>query len=542
MVDKHRKRLAAVTGIGAAVAACLCLGAYLTPPATAQFFDERFPFFGRPMPLAPPKPVDYSHAPAPKKTEKADPSELNVVVVLGDSMADWLGYGLELAEADTPEIAIVRRHRSISGLIYNPAKNELRNRSVDWPALARETLAKEQAQIVVMMIGLGDRDPIKEIQAAVNEPGSKGAPQGAAAAKAPADAAKNPKSEDAAKAPPDATQDSEQSKPAAAAEEQREPPQIAATELRGAISNTYEFRSEKWVELYTKRIDETIAALKSKGVPVFWVGLPPIRGPKSMSDLAFLNDLYRARAEKAGITYVDVWDGFVDEAGRFSTQGPDFEGQIRRLRAADGVYFTTAGARKLAHFVDREIQRALAHSGPVAIAVPVEPQQQQPAAQPGGPTPRPLAGPVFPLNAVNEQIAGEELLGAGSIRPNITDAVASRVLVRGDPMPAPAGRADDFVWPRRDVAPVGADPVVATTTLPMTPMLAERAPNATALATTPGGKTASAAAPAKQPRTASIAPGGPLRPPGLFGQQPPYRQEARRGGPAPFFFFFFGGR
>ena len=30
-------------------------------------------------------------------------------------------------------------------------------------------------------------------------------------------------------------------------------------------------------------------------------------------------------------------------------------------------------------------------------------------------------------------------------------------------MPAPAGRADDFAWPRRTVAPVGADPVVATT-------------------------------------------------------------------------------
>ena len=32
---------------------------------------------------------------------------------------------------------------------------------------------------------------------------------------------------------------------------------------------------------------------------------------------------------KAGITYVDVWDGFVDEAGRFVLKGPDFEGQPR---------------------------------------------------------------------------------------------------------------------------------------------------------------------------------------------------------------------
>ena len=46
----------------------------------------------------------------------------------------------------------------------------------------------------------------------------------------------------------------------------------------------------------------------------------------------YLNELYRSRAEKAGIIYIDVWDGFVDEGGRYVLQGPDFEGQTRRLR------------------------------------------------------------------------------------------------------------------------------------------------------------------------------------------------------------------
>ena len=50
-----------------------------------------------------------------------------------------------------------------------------------------------------------------------------------------------------------------------------------------------------------------------------------------------LNELYRERTEKAGIVYVDNWDGFVDEEGRYAVQGPDFEGQVRRLRAADGA-------------------------------------------------------------------------------------------------------------------------------------------------------------------------------------------------------------
>lgn len=44
-----------------------------------------------------------------------------------------------------------------------------------------------------------------------------------------------------------------------------------------------------------------------------WVGLPAIRGTKSTSDLCYLDGLYREHAEKAGIVYTDVWDGFVDD-------------------------------------------------------------------------------------------------------------------------------------------------------------------------------------------------------------------------------------
>ena len=50
----------------------------------------------------------------------------------------------------------------------------------------------------------------------------------------------------------------------------------------GGVTTTtyrvYEFRTDEWAATYTKRIDATIAALKSAGVPVFWVGLPSIRG------------------------------------------------------------------------------------------------------------------------------------------------------------------------------------------------------------------------------------------------------------------------
>jgi hypothetical protein len=92
---------------------------------------------------------------------------------------------------------------------------------------------------------------------------------------------------------------------------------------------------------------------------VIWVGLPSERGQKASAESAYLNELYRSRAEKAGIVYVDVWEGFVDEAGKFSPEGPDYQGQVRRLRTGDGIHFTKFGARKLALYVEREIERSL---------------------------------------------------------------------------------------------------------------------------------------------------------------------------------------
>ena len=116
------------------------------------------------------------------------------------------------------------------------------------------------------------------------------------------------------------------------------------------------------------------------------------------TDNIFLNELYKARVEKAGATYVDVWDGFVDEGGRYAQQGPDFEGQTRRLRSGDGVHFTQAGARKLAHYVEREIRRVLStRSAPIAVPVAPTPEEtpQPAAARPGSPVARPLVGPAF---------------------------------------------------------------------------------------------------------------------------------------------------
>src|SRR5882672_4672135 len=310
----------------------------------------------------PPKRVreDFSRAPPPEKRETVP--ERNVLV-LGDAMADWLAYGLEDAYAEQPDMGVIRRHKTVSGLIKYQPKGD----PADWAAAAKGILATEKPDAIVVMLGLNDRVSMREPVAEKSDakPTDKKNDKKDARTKPdakPADAkpgAKPDGAADAAAAKPEDKADSELS-PDDAADNGDAPPAIAPEKSTRSPNGVYEFREERWVELYTKKIEEMIGVMKSKGVPVLWVGLPAVRGTKATADMLFLDSLYRDAAGKAGITYVDVWDGFVDEAGRFLQQGPDFEDQPRKLRADDGVFFTRPGARKLAHYVEREITRLLA--------------------------------------------------------------------------------------------------------------------------------------------------------------------------------------
>ena len=527
---KNPLRVFTETGPLVALAVALMLLVGIVGPASAQFFN--FPNFGgppRPPPRsggygggggwfgggdlfapfqqqAPKRPVEnYSKAPPPEKRDPAIVPERNVVV-LGDAMADWLAYGLEDAYTEQPDMGVIRKSKTVSGLIKYQPKGD----PADWAAAAKGILANEKPDAIVVMLGLDDRVAIREPAADKSDSKSSDKKTDKKDAKGKPDG-----TPDAVAKPGEKPVDTELSPDDAA--ENDAPPVIAPEKSARSPNGIYQFREERWVELYTKKIEEMIAVMKSKGVPVLWVGLPAVRGPKATSDALFLDSLYRDAAGKAGITYVDVWDGFVDEAGRFLQKGPDFEGQIRQLRSYDGVYFTKPGARKLAHYVEREITRLLAaRSGPIAL--PTEPATPDANALPGQPAPRPLAGPILPL--VASSVGTDQLLGGPGSRPAAVDALAARTLVKGEPLAPPAGRADDFVWPRREVGheqAKGETPVASI------------APDGTVA--TPGAQGAPAAAPKLMKKPLPLQSGQPGLPPRNFfgfGAAPRQPQAAPR--------------
>ena len=127
-------------------------GGYRSYPSSPQR-DFFYPFsgFGR----SPPPVADSTKAPA---TRKLETPPATTVVVVGDSMADWLGYGLDELYADEPDIGMDRKIRASSGLIRYDAKNE----TLDWSQAIKDTLANQRPNAIIVMLGLNDRVSLRD--------------------------------------------------------------------------------------------------------------------------------------------------------------------------------------------------------------------------------------------------------------------------------------------------------------------------------------------------------------------------------------------
>ena len=390
---------------------------------------------------------DFSKAPPPVKHDTVPQRQ---ILVLGDAMADWLAYGVEDAYADQTEIGIIRKHETVSGLIKYQPKGD----PADWATAAKGILATEKPDVIVIMLGLNDRVAMRE--PAVDKSDSKSSdkkPTRRYVRKAKPDAksadgkagAKPGGSTDATAKRDDKPVYTELSPEDAANNDG--PPGIAPEEY-ALVERPYEFRDERWVELYNRKIDQMIGVLKSEGVPVLWVGLPAIRGPKATSDTLFLiRSTARTRPRPVSpmsMSAMDLSTRPVPLCSKVPTSRARSAGCARttaytspRPAPASLRILSSATSRGCWPRAQRRSRCRANRERPTPIRCRVQPAT------------RPLAGPILPL--VASSVGTDQLLGGHGSRPVANDALATRVLVKGEPLPAPAGRADDFAWPRREV-------------------------------------------------------------------------------------------
>ncbi|NDA46799.1 MAG: DUF459 domain-containing protein [Alphaproteobacteria bacterium] len=218
-------------------------------------------------------------------------------------------------------------------------------------------------------------------------------------------------------------------------------------------------RAPQWSQIYSERIAAIARLFQDRNIPLIWVGMPVMKNDQLSAHLLNINQIFKQQAEKYGAIYVDVWEAFVDDRNLFAFYGPDVNGQIVRLRSNDGIHFTKAGARKLAHFVEKDLLRLYDSASPLAdpslIAAPpnatlplegesaaAKEDKSELAQVPLLPQ-KPEAGPVLLLTA--PAISPGAVLANRRTSQEIEAAISSSHS-QWQSLPHP-GRADDFSWP-----------------------------------------------------------------------------------------------
>lgn len=208
-------------------------------------------------------------------------------------------------------------------------------------------------------------------------------------------------------------------------------------------------RSINWLVEYERRTEQLIRILRSGNAPLLWIGLPAFNSSAMTTDMVAFNGVYRKLVEKAGGEFIDIWDGFVDEEGKFIFTGSDVNGQQVRLRGADGINLTKAGRRKVAFYAEKSARRLLgdaAAAGVVALDSSSFPEIFMP--------PPPGENAVAIMRTMPVAMTDPDLDGGSALLDNMP-AAASLVrsprdmLVLDGVLPdPPEGRADNFAWPR----------------------------------------------------------------------------------------------
>jgi len=205
------------------------------------------------------------------------------------------------------------------------------------------------------------------------------------------------------------------------------------------------FRSDAWFKEYEARVTQLAGIVTSRKLPLLWVGLPSFQSPSMTADAVTLNTIYRNQVGKAGGEFVDIWEGFVDEDGKFVITGSDVNGQQVRLRESDGIALTKAGKKKLAFYVEKFVRR---HVGEMASPDLVNLDGSNlPALSslPGAPGQN---VPTHPISLSDPELdGGKELLGAAPPPPVLVETPRDKLVRRGELSPAPAGRIDDYRMP-----------------------------------------------------------------------------------------------
>jgi len=209
-----------------------------------------------------------------------------------------------------------------------------------------------------------------------------------------------------------------------------------------ANGESYKSLTDPWKAIYQQRLTGFLNQLRAANKPVIWVGLPPMSKTEYSTALTQVSAIQRLASFSGGAEFVDIYERFLGEDGKFSSYGPDVNGQSARMRKDDGIHFSTAGSDKLAFYLNQSIRNFYRGGGvTVEVADPLVGTDagamvRLPYQGLGQVRLLEVAGAVIPLSRAPNR-AGE-LLTAASLPAPVPSFTLEQL------MTAPIGRVDAF--------------------------------------------------------------------------------------------------
>jgi hypothetical protein len=107
--------------------------------------------------------------------------------------------------------------------------------------------------------------------------------------------------------------------------------------------------TSEWKRQYRRRVALVINEVRKSGRPLAWVGMPIVSSAGRSSGLRLVNRIYQSEASQhEGVVFVDSWKLLASRSGRYSAYLREQDGELVRVREADGVHLTAAGSDRLA--------------------------------------------------------------------------------------------------------------------------------------------------------------------------------------------------
>jgi hypothetical protein len=105
-----------------------------------------------------------------------------------------------------------------------------------------------------------------------------------------------------------------------------------------------QFRTPAWVELYKARIARFMDHAAKRQITLVWILLPNMRSEDAAKDAEFINKLVTDTARgRQYVKLISTWELTSDGKGAYAPFFKDLNGDMKSMRAGDGVHFTFPG-------------------------------------------------------------------------------------------------------------------------------------------------------------------------------------------------------